>query len=59
MTIQGGNSQPMIVEENKVNYLGYIEHGIGQHQSNTVSMGMGGGYVPMIVETKDEYTQNN
>jgi hypothetical protein len=25
----------------------------------TSSMGMGGGYVPMIVETKDEYTQNN
>ena len=37
MTIQGGNSQPMIVEENKVNYLGYIEHGTGQHQSNTVT----------------------
>lgn len=37
MTIQGGNRQPMIVEENKVNYLGYIEHGTGQHQSNTVT----------------------
>lgn len=25
----------------------------------TSSMGMGGGYVPMIVEINNEYTQNN
>ena len=35
--MQGGNRQLMMVEENKVNYLGYIEHGTGQHQSNTVT----------------------
>lgn len=72
------------MENYKVIYLGYIEHGTGQHQSNTVTSvngvspalttlqggtqqikilvgedGYKSGYRPMIVETKDEYTQNN
>ena len=55
--------------EFKVIYLGYIEHGTGQHQSNTVTSinGVspalttlqGGTQQIKILVGKDGYTQNN
>lgn len=55
--------------EYKVIYLGYIEHGTGQHQSNTVTSVngvspalttlQGGTQQIKILVSDDEYTQNN
>lgn len=55
--------------EHKVIYLGYIEHGTGQHQSNTVTSinGVspalttlqGGTQQIKILVSENGYTQNN